>query len=319
MVNLEPNKQLSIVIPTYNRADFLDYSLEVHIPLLEKHNIQIFVSDNASTDATADVMVKWMEKYPLLHYSRNETNVGPDANFEKALKLPDTDYVWLLGDTTNFDTYSLEKILDAISNKISFDMIVINDSSRVRDTENQVFTEHNKLLTSLGWHMTQMSGLIFSKNILSKANFSRYYNTNFIQTGIIFETLSQKSMFNVCWINDALIKAIILEGIQKKSWESQTFKIWVENWSNFVLSLPCIYTIESKLQTIKKHNDKTKLFTLKSLLVLRSKGYYNYSIYAQYKELFNISFTHKSKIKFIFPLLFPSSILLYIKKFFYAS
>ena len=33
------NCQLSIVIPTFNRAEALDHSLKVHIPLLRDHGI----------------------------------------------------------------------------------------------------------------------------------------------------------------------------------------------------------------------------------------------------------------------------------------
>ena len=55
---MESNKQLSIVIPTYNRADFLDYSLKLHIPIVKKYNICIYISDNASTDNTKEVINK---------------------------------------------------------------------------------------------------------------------------------------------------------------------------------------------------------------------------------------------------------------------
>ena len=96
---MEINKKLSIVIPTYNRADFLDYSLEIHIPMLKEYGIEIAIFDNASTDNTEKVVSKWMEEYPYLSYHRSETNIGPDANFERALKYPDTEYIWLLGDT----------------------------------------------------------------------------------------------------------------------------------------------------------------------------------------------------------------------------
>ncbi|MBV5277921.1 MAG: glycosyltransferase family 2 protein [Campylobacteraceae bacterium] len=111
---MEQNKQLSIVIPTYNRADFLDYSLEVHIPLLEKYNIQIFISDNASTDNTREIVSKWMKEYKFLSYYQNETNIGPDANFEKALKLPDTEYIWLLSDTYQIPDDGISYLLSTI-------------------------------------------------------------------------------------------------------------------------------------------------------------------------------------------------------------
>ena len=44
-MNIEINKKLSIVIPTYNRASFLDYSLETHIPLAKEYNISIYIFD----------------------------------------------------------------------------------------------------------------------------------------------------------------------------------------------------------------------------------------------------------------------------------
>ena len=75
------NNNLSIVIPTYNRADFLDYSLEIHIPLAKKYNVPIYIVDNASTDNTGEIVNKWMCEYVFLFYSRNKKNLGPDLNF----------------------------------------------------------------------------------------------------------------------------------------------------------------------------------------------------------------------------------------------
>ena len=82
--------QISICIPTYNRAQFLDACLEYHIPLARMHNVKIFISDNASDDNTEDVVKRRCAEYPLIFYSRNQVNVGADAGFEIALKLADT-------------------------------------------------------------------------------------------------------------------------------------------------------------------------------------------------------------------------------------
>jgi len=45
---MEANKQLSIVISTYNRAYFLDYCLEVHMPLVKQYHLEICIYNNAS-------------------------------------------------------------------------------------------------------------------------------------------------------------------------------------------------------------------------------------------------------------------------------
>lgn len=70
---MEINKNLSIVIPTYNRADFLDYSLEVYIPMLKEYGIEIAIFDNASTDNTYEIVSKWIKEYDYLTYHKNET------------------------------------------------------------------------------------------------------------------------------------------------------------------------------------------------------------------------------------------------------
>jgi abequosyltransferase len=60
------NPLISITIPTYNRAEFLDRCLAAHIPVARAHNIQIFISDNASTDGTESVVKKRMTEYPWI-------------------------------------------------------------------------------------------------------------------------------------------------------------------------------------------------------------------------------------------------------------
>ncbi len=60
---------LSIVIPTYNRADLLDYTLE-RLRDLERFGkaIEIVISDNISTDHTAQIIEKHRTAMPYLRY-----------------------------------------------------------------------------------------------------------------------------------------------------------------------------------------------------------------------------------------------------------
>ncbi|NDK08962.1 glycosyltransferase [Candidatus Gracilibacteria bacterium] len=303
---MEINKKLSIVIPTYNRADFLDYNLEVHIPMLKEYGIEIAIFDNCSTDNTQEVVSKWMKEYDYLTYHKNEINVGPDANFEKALKYPNTDYIWLLGDTSKIAIDTFKSVADEINNK--YDLIVINNSNRVKDIQSIVYNDANKLLRQLGWHMTQMSALIFSKQLINNVSFSRYYDTNFIQTGIIFEYLASKEKINVKWLREYSANQLKKEGLVKNSWQSQTFEIWIIRWANFILSLPPSYNIENKLYTIKLHNEITKLFGIKNLVSLRSKNHFNLKIFFKYYKFFYLALNKYSFIRLFFIALIPKSI-----------
>jgi glycosyltransferase involved in cell wall biosynthesis len=72
----------SIVIPTYNRAGLLRRVLR-SLQDQKFEDVEIIVSDNASTDDTPAVVREF--GYEELQYYRQESNIGPAANFESAL------------------------------------------------------------------------------------------------------------------------------------------------------------------------------------------------------------------------------------------
>jgi len=304
---VQVNPLLSIVIPTYNRADFLDYCLEVNIPLAKAHNIQIVISDNASTDLTAAVVQKRSKEYPLIDYHRSESNVGPDVNFERALNYSRTDYVWLLGDTYQIKSEGIDYILDLISANLNkYDVIVCNNN-RVRGIPQQDYVDQNKLLSDLGWHMTLMASLVYSSQLIANADFSRYRDTNFIQTGIVFESLANKK-FCAHWAEHVFVKVIRIKGVEKISWQDQTVQIWVGRWANFIFSLPPSYRLPIKLKCIKEHGTKTKLFTLKKLFALREADYLNYEVWQQVSAVLPFTVSRLKTNVFRFIALLPRSV-----------
>ncbi|MCV9927426.1 glycosyltransferase family 2 protein [Flavobacterium sp. LS1R49] len=102
------NKLLSICIPTYNRAEVLDDTLNKLFsnPDFNGDLIEVLVSDNCSTDNTAEVVAK----YPLVQYYRNEENVK-DINFTIALGYATGHYIRLFNDTLSFKPKALGKML----------------------------------------------------------------------------------------------------------------------------------------------------------------------------------------------------------------
>ena len=274
--------RLALVVPTYNRAAFVDESLRRHLPLLSTHSIPIYISDNASNDETFMVVEKYKKEYPCLYYHCNAENLGPDKNFEVALSLPDSKYVWLLGDTSTFEGETLNKIMELTESKDSIDVIVLNDSGRVRNVLEKVFTDRNLLLRDLGWHMTQMSTLIYSCRLLQNANFVRFRDTNFIQTGIIFEYLANQPTPDVRWLPHTNITGFKVAGIPKIGWLRETFEIWMRRWPNFVMSLPAVYDLENKQYAIKTHNRLARVFSMSKLMRLRANGVLTFTVITKY-------------------------------------
>lgn len=275
---------LCIVIPTFNRASFLDQCIAFAVEAIGDHAVPICISDNCSSDNTAEVVKKWLEVYPLIRYSRNDANMGPDRNFEMALKMGQAAYVWLLGDTYRITRACVDHLIASLTGCTqSPDVVVLNVVGRVTDVPSTVFTDTNQLLTRLGWHMTCMSSLVYRRDVLANAPYTRFRSTNFIQAGIIFESIENRP-FAVEWVADQSVYSINIAGVVKESWHPRVLEVWIERWSNFVMSLPPSYVLASKLACIKAHNSKSGLFSIGSMLSLRADNAFSWSVMGQYSN-----------------------------------
>lgn len=102
---------LTIAIPTYNRADILHQTLDrlTRDAAFDPRKIELLVSDNASTDQTAEVVAS----FPSITYHRNPQNIG-FANFTVAISLAKGRYVRLMNDTASFIPGMLGVLLNRI-------------------------------------------------------------------------------------------------------------------------------------------------------------------------------------------------------------
>lgn len=69
---------LSIAIPTYNGAKYIREALDSIITQLDDvdEEVEIVISDNASTDQTPEIISEYQKKYPFIKYFRNDENLG---------------------------------------------------------------------------------------------------------------------------------------------------------------------------------------------------------------------------------------------------
>ena len=309
------NTNLSITIPTFNRAKFLDYSLSINVPLARKFDVPIYISDNNSSDDTFEIVQKWMKIYDFLFYSKNKENLGPDINFELALKIPDTKFVWLIGDTSAISQKVFEGIHKQSEEK--YDLIILNEAKRVTDFKSQLIDDKNILLSKLGWHLTQIACVVFSNELINNTNFSNYRDTRFIHVGVIFDFISNKDSFLAKWNQDLSTDMLRIKNVPKISWQEDTFDIWLRKWPKFVFSLPVSYSLASKKQMIKTHNNKTKIFGFKSLLFLRSNGFYSMKHLLSYKKFFKIALGRDFIYQFVLVAFLPSSFVRFLINFYY--
>ncbi|CNH66747.1 putative glycosyltransferase [Yersinia massiliensis] len=106
------NIKISICIPTYNRASFLSELIDSIVSQCSyRSNIEICVSDNASSDNTAEIISYWRERTNVpIKYKINSENIGPDRNFLAAVEMASGEYCWICGSDDKLNTNSILEI-----------------------------------------------------------------------------------------------------------------------------------------------------------------------------------------------------------------
>jgi glycosyltransferase involved in cell wall biosynthesis len=84
---------VAVCIPTYNQAQFLGRAVESALQQSGAPRIEVWVSDDASTDDTADVMAALCARDPRVHYHRHARNLGIAENASWVLERPDAEFV----------------------------------------------------------------------------------------------------------------------------------------------------------------------------------------------------------------------------------
>lgn len=89
--------KVSIIIPTFNRAELLPQAIESALSQ-DYSNLEVVVSDNHSEDDTQEIVEKYYND-TRFKYFRNHENIGMVGNWRKALKdYIDGDFFMILSD-----------------------------------------------------------------------------------------------------------------------------------------------------------------------------------------------------------------------------
>jgi glycosyltransferase involved in cell wall biosynthesis len=106
---------LSISIPTYNRAHYLEECLNSIVCQFSDKNIyehvEIIVSDNASKDNTTELVKEYQRKFENIKYLRHEITIPISENWNKAFFFSKGEFFNLIGDDDLYLPDSLNKIL----------------------------------------------------------------------------------------------------------------------------------------------------------------------------------------------------------------
>jgi abequosyltransferase len=199
---MQPERPLlTIAIPTYNRSSYLTQLLNALVPqLTDELRVELIISDNASPDNTPEVVGRFYARFPNLVYLRNETNIGPDANFLQCFERAKGKYVWIFGDDDVLEPHGLETVLSHLHSD-EYDLIYVKSSgftggytpsSRTSSRRISVFNRAQDLACQVHVFFTFISGNILNKDRITSVPhrpFNELIGTNLAQLGWTYTAL----------------------------------------------------------------------------------------------------------------------------------
>ncbi len=281
---------LSICIPTYNRKALLKRAID-SILSQSDDRVEILISDNASDDGTQE-MIK--DEYPDIRYSRNEQNIGGEANFLKCCELARGKFFILFGSDDVLVEGALSKILLFLENNncaIAFmnhaffsgeykDMYHckkwLEEFESIKTVSKTDFIKYAKCQLSF------LSCLIFSKKAYKTVlHPEQYIWTYFLHTNIVFEAAKEdKSVFGI--VGNICIADNITGG--ESTVENNNMKLFEIFGKGLEYSI-CTHAVECGFDSVimkkiyldyAKHNYPR--------MIIKTKARKTYDWYSEYKE-----------------------------------
>ncbi len=104
---------VSICMPVYNGEKYIQSALSCLLNQTYK-NIELIISDNASTDSTEAICRSYENIDSRISYFRNSTNTGMARNFNRVIELAKGDYIMMAANDDLWDLTYIEKCINKL-------------------------------------------------------------------------------------------------------------------------------------------------------------------------------------------------------------
>lgn len=198
---------LSIIVPTFNRAERLDSLLNFLISEICGNGlpVQVIVGNNGSTDNTLDVIERRCADQQFIQVINHAENLGPDENFSRCVDLVKTPFFWFIGDDDTPLTGVIAEVLKLLQENIP-DIVYLTSkwvsgipASKRNEAEPFVWNQVDRTRFAGMVHVwfTFISGLVIRTDTWKSAQIAprKYAATNLIQLGWVFGALSRGTKF----------------------------------------------------------------------------------------------------------------------------
>lgn len=195
-LRLTQHPVVTIGVPTYNRSWYLRKSLRsICRQIGNDPFFEIVVSDNASTDNTAEVCSKFTSRYRNVCYRRNSENIGAE-NIYSLYKIAKGDYVVSAGDDDYYDDEVLYEVLELALSREQPAIIVLKRNGNI-EYNKDIYSGINQYVEKISFESTFISILFFKQELVVKAMEDEKFNTNVWQAYLQMKVINQSNRFAI--------------------------------------------------------------------------------------------------------------------------
>ncbi len=230
----------------------------------------------------------FIERFPALHYHRKIPQ-GVDHDYDVVVRLSSGRYCWLMTD----DDIVLDGAVSSILTVAEGDYALLVVNAEVRDLElNQVLEERRiqlatdriytpdefgDLFVTVGAHLSFIGGVIIRRDIWCSRNSEKYFGTEFVHIGVIFQSILPASTY-------VFARPYIRIRYGNAHWTGRGFRMWMFNWPGIIWSLTTLSDAEKRLVA-----DPAPWRRIRELVKFRAKGAYSIREYNQHLRSQTIS------------------------------
>ena len=304
---------LSICIPTLNRKNALEKTLQALLTPDLPSNVQIVVSDNASTDETPIFLASLGLKYPNMNSVRQKEKVIFDSNVAFCVANASGKYIWVLPDDDLIDAKAISLVLEKLNSK-NEPMGVFVNFGRFNEARLDFFQERViEIVDDQIFELSELSSILirslsYAGSFICPrefwANSDNFVGTGFIHTGIALNSIAKIGSVN------CIAQPLIRVQVGTQSWESSELEILVKGWSTMSRNLDSSYFSRSERTKIKNIS-LNNLIRTGWLISQRFENSLDFNIYIR-KMLVNLGF--KQNLLVFIIVLIPRSFLIFLRR-----
>lgn len=217
---------LSIVLITYNRSEFLNKTL-CQIAYSPFSNCEIWILNNASTDSTLDVCAKWSSHFFNMQVVTHGFNIGGNANILRAYEYGTQPYKWILCDDDELRFEHTEDLVNALE-AAQYDIIRVSSVGVSLGEEGAGCSLGDLLHNQKGvafWSFGFVPGVIFrSSSVESNVKYGySYVHTAYQQLFVLLRSFKLDSKVYTT------VKPIVVRGSAPTGIGSEIFVYWLKS------------------------------------------------------------------------------------------